>query len=114
MSTGQPGLPPELDALKRTVRQIVKDECAPQGAHFLANPLFEGDDDGGSRGIAEALIGIVGTLPPGVLQRLTTISKETGIYTSFVPKEYGGGGTSEIHKFVMARGLLDGRVDYQG
>ena len=25
-----------------------------------------------------------------------------------------GGGTSEIHKFVMARGLLDGRVSFQG
>ena len=25
-----------------------------------------------------------------------------------------GGGTSEIHKFVMARGLLDGRVNFQG
>ena len=25
-----------------------------------------------------------------------------------------GGGSSEIHKFVMARGLLDGRVNFQG
>ncbi len=25
-----------------------------------------------------------------------------------------GGGTSEIHKFVMARALLDGRVSFQG
>jgi acyl-CoA dehydrogenase len=25
-----------------------------------------------------------------------------------------GGGTSEIHKFVMARALLDGRVNFQG
>ena len=25
----QPGLPPELEALKNTIRQIVRDECVP-------------------------------------------------------------------------------------
>ena len=84
MPIGQPGLPPELEALKRTVRQIIKDECAPQEAYFLANPSFEGDDDGGPGGIAEALMGIVGTLSPSVWQRLTAISKETGIYTDIM------------------------------
>ena len=29
MNTGEAGLPPELEALKLTIRQIVKDECYP-------------------------------------------------------------------------------------
>ena len=53
----QAGLPPELDALKNTIRQIVKDECYPLEAEFLTNPTREGGDEGAPRGIAEALSG---------------------------------------------------------
>ena len=60
MQVGQVGLPPELDALKNTIRQIVNDECVPLEAEYLANPSQEGVDDGGPRGIAEALMGILG------------------------------------------------------
>ena len=42
----QTGLPPELDALKNTIRQVVKDECVPLEAQYLANPPQEGQDDG--------------------------------------------------------------------
>jgi len=49
----QAGLPPELDALKNTIRQIVKDECYPLEAEFLANPSQECGDEGAPRGIAE-------------------------------------------------------------
>ena len=38
----QTGLPPELDALKNTIRQVVKDECVPLEAHYLANPPMGG------------------------------------------------------------------------
>ena len=103
-------LPPQLEAFKNTVRQIVREECVPLEAEYLAHPPQEGVDDGGPRGIAEALMGIVGTLPGETWERLTRISKETGIFTSFVPEEYGGGGMGalghvmleeEVHKSIV-------------
>ena len=104
------GLPPHLEALKTTIRQIVRDECLPLEADYLAHPPQEGVDDGGPRGIAEALMGIVGSLTRENWERLSRISKETGIYTSFVPEEYGGGGMGalghvmldeEVHKSIV-------------
>ena len=107
----QAGLPPELNALKSTIRQIVKDECYPLEAEFLANPNQDGvDEPGAPRGIAEALSGLLGVLPEESWDRLNRISKETGVYTSFVPEEYGGGGMGalghvildeEVHKSIV-------------
>ena len=104
------GLPPHLEALKATIRQVVRDECLPLEAEYLAHPPQDGVDDGGPRGIAEALMGIVGSLPQENWERLSRISKETGIFTSFVPEEYGGGGMGalghvmldeEVHKSIV-------------
>jgi len=53
---------PELEALKNTIRDIVKDECIPLETEYLANPPQEGVDDGGPRGVAQSVQGIVGTL----------------------------------------------------
>ena len=58
-------------------------------------------DDGAPRGIAEALQGILGTLSPEKWARLNQVSKETGIYTSFVPEEYGGGGMGALGHVVL-------------
>ena len=69
----QAGLPPELDALKNTIRQIVKDECYPLEAEFLVNPSQEGGDEGAPRGIAEALSGLLGTLPKESWDRLNKV-----------------------------------------
>ena len=99
---GQAGLPPGLDALKNAIRQIVKDECYPLEAEFLAHPTQEGiHDPGAPRGIAEALSGILGVLPEDKWAHLNKISKDTGIYTSFVPEEYGGGGTGALGQVVL-------------
>ncbi len=98
----QAGLPPELDALKNTIRQIVKDECYPLEAEFLANPSKDGvDEPGAPRGIAEALSGLLGVLPETAWDRLNKVSKDTGIYTSFVPEEYGGGGMGALGHVVL-------------
>ena len=101
MVTAEAGLPPELEALKLTIRQIVRDECYPLEAGYLANPSQEGVDDGAPRGIAEALQGILGTLSPEQWARLNQVSKDTGIYTSFVPEEYGGGGMGALGHVVL-------------
>ena len=101
------GLPPELDALKNTIRQIVKDECYPLEAEFLANPSQDGvDEPGAPRGIAEALSGLLGVLPEAAWDRLNKVSKDTGIYTSFVPEEYGGGGMAIAGLITGYLGLL--------
>ena len=97
----QAGLPPELDGLKNMVRQIVRDECVPLESDYLANPPQEGVDDGGPKGIAETVMGVVGTLDPERWGRLNRISKDTGIFTSFVPEEYGGGGMGALGHVVM-------------
>ena len=98
----QAGLPPELDALKNTIRQIVKDECYPLEAEFLANPSQDGvAEPGAPRGIAEALSGLLGVLPETAWDRLNKVSKDTGIYTSFVPEEYGGGGMGALGHVVL-------------
>jgi len=98
----QAGLPPELDALKNTIRQSVKEECYPLEAEFLANPSKDGvDEPGAPRGIAEALSGLLGVLPETAWDRLNKISKDTGIYTSFVPEEYGGGGMGALGHVVL-------------
>ena len=98
----QAGLPPELDALKNTIRQIIREECYPLEAEFLANPSKDGvDEPGAPRGIAEALSGLLGVLPETAWDRLNKISKDTGIYTSFVPEEYGGGGMGALGHVVL-------------
>jgi len=98
----QAGLPPELEALKNTIRQIVKDECYPLEAEFLANPSRDGvEEPGAPRGIAEALSGLLGILPEAAWDRLNKVSKDTGIYTSFVPEEYGGGGMGALGHVVL-------------
>ena len=102
MMSGDPGLPPELEALKLTIRQIVRDECYPLETEYLANPTLDGvEDEGAPRGIAEALQGILGMLPPDKWARLNQVSKDTGIYTSFVPEEYGGGGMGALGHVVL-------------
>ena len=48
------------------------------------------------------LQGILGTLPPeSVGPAEPGISKDTGIYTSFVPEEYGGGGMGALGHVVL-------------
>ena len=73
----------------------------PLEAGYLANPPQEGQDDGGPTGIAQSVLGIVGTLDPEKWQRLINISKQTGIFTSFVPEEYGGGGMGALGHVVL-------------
>ena len=54
--TQEIGLPPELDALKNTVRQIVRDECVPLEPEYLAHPPQEGEPDNGApRGVLETV-----------------------------------------------------------
>ncbi len=102
MQAAEAGLPSELEALKQTTRQIVTDECIPLEGEYLANPTLDGVEDvGAPRGIAEALQGILGTLGQEKWGRLNQISKDTGIYTSFVPEEYGGGGMGALGHVVL-------------
>ena len=100
--TQETGLPPELDALKNTVRQIVRDECIPLEPEYLANPPQEGEPDNGApRGVLETVPGVLGTLSREQWSRLNSVSKQTGIYTSFVPEEYGGGGMGALGHLVL-------------
>ena len=98
----QPTLPPEIEAFKNTIRQIVKDECIPLEPDYLANPPQEGKDHPGApRGVLETVPGIMGTLPENQWNHLHKISKDTGVYTSFVPEAYGGGGIGALGHVIL-------------
>ena len=100
--TTETGLPPVLDALKSTVRQIVRDECIPLEPGYLAQPPQEGEPENGApRGVLETVPGVLGTLSEEQWGRLNNLSKQTGIYTSFVPEEYGGGGMGALGHLVL-------------
>jgi acyl-CoA dehydrogenase len=94
-------LSPELDALKSTMRRIVQEECIPLEPPYLATPPQEGIDECPLRGVSESVMGVVGTLPKEGWDRLTRVSKETGIYTAHVPTEYDGGGLGALGQVVL-------------
>ena len=94
-------LPPELDALKLTMRQIMQEECIPLEPRYLATPLQEDPEYGGPRGLAESVHRIVGTLPKEEWDRLTRLSRDTGIYTAHIPAEYDGGGLGALGHVVV-------------
>ena len=74
------GLPPELNALKNTIRQIVTDECQTLEPDYLANPPQEGIEQAGApRGILESVPGILGTLSESQWDRLHRTSKELSL-----------------------------------
>ncbi len=88
-------LPPELDALKLTIRQIVKNECIPLENTFLTRSPTEG----GVHDYGET--GGIGTLTDEEYNRLQKISLDTGIYSMHLPEKYGGGGLGAIGAVVV-------------
>ncbi len=99
-------LPPELEELKLLTREVVQRECIPLEAKFLTHrPGDEDDPEGGpweetptSRN--ESLVD--GALTKADWERLTRVSKETGLYTANLPEEYGGLQYGVLGSFVMA------------
>ncbi|MBI4233197.1 MAG: acyl-CoA/acyl-ACP dehydrogenase, partial [Chloroflexi bacterium] len=88
-------LAPELEALKLTVRKIVKEECIPLEQEFLTTaPDPEMDLEGGEAGG-------FGALPAEKFRRLRKISQDTGLFTLHVPPEYGGGGLGALGNVVL-------------
>ena len=81
------GLPPELDALKNTVRQIIRDECVPLEPNYLAHPPQKANRKT-AHPVASSRPCPVSSAPSPADQwaRLNNVSKQTGVYTSFVPK----------------------------
>jgi len=88
-------LPPELNELKLLAREIVDRECIPLEGKFLA-------DEGGVPGAFGGESFIDGSLPAEDWERLTAISKESGLYTATLPEEYGGMGLGVLGAFVLA------------
>lgn len=98
-------LPPEIEELKHLAREVVQRECIPLEAKFLTHR--PGDpDEGEGPWIAtpttrnETLVD--GALPSADWDRLTKVSKETGLYTATLPEEYGGLGYGVLGSFVLA------------
>ena len=71
----------ELAQLRRLVRDIVDSECIPIETPYLQNEEKE--------------------MEPEHLERLTKISKESGIWDAHVPKEFGGGGMGALANVII-------------
>lgn len=79
-------LPPELVAIQQLTRKIVNEQCIPLEPEFFARGL----ESGGNGSLADA-----------DRERLTKISKETGLYNMALPTEVGGGGFGILGSFVV-------------
>jgi acyl-CoA dehydrogenase len=86
-------LPPELNEIKLLTRRIVNEQCIPLEQEFLRRGME------GAEGSGEAMV--EGALEPGDRERLTAISKETGLYSMHLPEEHGGGGFGVLGSFVV-------------
>jgi acyl-CoA dehydrogenase len=99
-------LPPEIEELKQLARSVVQRECIPLEPKFLSHrPGDEPDPQGGSwletpTTRNETLVD--GALTQSDWDRLTRISKETGLYTATLPESYGGLGYGVLGSFVLA------------
>jgi acyl-CoA dehydrogenase len=99
-------LPPELEELKHLVREVVQRECIPLESKFLSHRPGDEDDPQGGPWLetpttrSETLVD--GALPQADWDRLTKISKETGLYTANLPEEYGGLQYGVLGDFVLA------------
>jgi acyl-CoA dehydrogenase len=99
-------LPPELEELKHLAREVVRRECIPLETKFLSHRPGDADDPEGGPWTqtpttrSETLVD--GALPRADWDRLTKISKETGLYTANLPEEYGGLQYGVLGDFVLA------------
>ena len=71
----------ELKQLRSMVRDIVDNECIPIETEYLRDEEKE--------------------MEPEHLERLTKISKESGIWDAHVPKEFGGGGMGALAGVII-------------
>lgn len=86
-------LPADIVRFQDLARQIVREELLPLEQKFLASTEY-------AFGIREA-INIERTLGRDVLDRLTSISKETGLWSLLIPEQYGGSGLSLLAQVVI-------------
>jgi acyl-CoA dehydrogenase len=98
-------LPPELEQLKQLAREVVRRECIPLESKFLTHR--PGDPDEGEGPWSETPTSrnetlVDGALPAKDWDRLTRVSKESGLYTATLPEEYGGLGYGVLGSFVLA------------
>lgn len=107
--TSMGSLPPEIEELKLLARQVVQRECIPLEHDFLTHRA--GDPDDPQRGpwlptpTSRNEDIVDGALPQAEWERLTKISKETGLYSATLPEEYGGLQYGVLGSFVLAEEL---------
>ncbi|REE75484.1 acyl-CoA dehydrogenase [Rhodococcus wratislaviensis] len=96
-------LPPELVELKNLVRDVVDKECIPLEQDFLTGRPPAGEEHGSGDVRGESFTD--GWLPREAYDRLTTVSKQTGLYNINLPVEHGGPGLGVLGAFVVAEEL---------
>jgi alkylation response protein AidB-like acyl-CoA dehydrogenase len=86
-------LPPEIQEFCDVAKRIVRDELLPLEQEYLMHP-------GHAYGVKET-INLKNVFGPEVVQRLTKISRDTGLWNLMVPEEHGGSGLSMLAQIAI-------------
>jgi alkylation response protein AidB-like acyl-CoA dehydrogenase len=86
-------LPPEIQEFCDVAKRIVRDELLPLEQEYLMHP-------GHAYGVKET-INLKNVFAPEVVERLTKISRNTGLWNLMVPEEHGGSGLSMLAQIAI-------------
>lgn len=86
-------LPEDIREMAAVARRIVREELLPLEQTYLRSP-------DGAYAVKETL-NLAAVYPTEVVERLTKISKETGLWGLLIPEEYGGAGLSLLAKVAI-------------
>lgn len=92
-------LPPDIIKFRDLVRRIVREELIPLEREYLPHP-------GHALGLKET-IRLKAVFDKGVVDHLTKISRDTGLWYYMVPEQYGGPGLS-----LLARAVIMDELNY--
>jgi alkylation response protein AidB-like acyl-CoA dehydrogenase len=92
-STNAYQLPPEIQEFCDVAKRIVRDELLPLEQEYLMHP-------GHAYGVKET-INLKNVFGPEVVERLTKISRDTGLWNLMVPEEHGGSGLSMLAQIAI-------------
>lgn len=86
-------LPDEVETFCEMARRIVRDELLPLEPHYLASSNH-------AYGVKET-INLKNVFGPDVVERLTRLSQDTGLWNLMVPEEHGGSGLSMLAQVAI-------------
>ncbi len=97
-------LPPEILEYQALAKRMVQEELLPLEQEYLAHP-------GHAYGVKET-INLKAVFKPSVVDRLITLSRDTGLWYLMVPEEFGGSGLSMLAQVVILEQFMHTPVPF--